>query len=519
MKSRFLLRSIHIPAVMLGLLLQMMAAETRAAGASASGAGASVATTQRWYQLQADLTYQQLPQALATNLCPMPRPDTAPVRYHDSSGKPLWLQLSNENGQLRWFGDTEQGVLVSSVPTAATSVLPEPAEAITSPLLLTDAVTSGLNSGLVHSPDVIWHDLAANQYQRADLTDLQAPRLKWRWSAPLAQQSPWLQTPVLQRLDKQQVLLINSGTASTPALWLLQAESGKLLAEFDLQQQYQKGFQPAAGLAALKAAPAALDLDGDGAFDRVYQIDEQGQLLRLDVSTDLSYRSALVADLSGNNAVFATPLLAVRAMLPGNLPALSSRQAVDVLVLLAKSQSQYQLLVLFLADNISSPVLFSDLQQAGAAAQTQPQTAPAAQPTQLMQLKQGAFGWFLPLSGQPVWLPQLIAGVLYLPLQSAVSGSLVCADAREADALLALHLYQASAVYSEAVLDKKMQLPLRLSLAADGSLQLQQSGNNVVVLERLQGVSESCAGCTEKLNVAQLSQWRQLAIYRQEEVY
>lgn len=513
MKNLSLFVWFNIPAVTLGLLLQLMAA-------AAVEAASAVATTQRWYQLQADLTYQQLPQAQATNFCPQPRPDTVPVRYQDSAGKALWLQLSNENGQLRWFGDTEQGVLLSGAPTATPAALPEPADGTASPLLLMDAVASGLNSGLVHSPDVIWHDLATNQYQRADLTDLKAPRLKWRWSAPFAQQSPWLQTPVLQRLEnQQQVLLLNSATAGTPALWLLQADNGKLLAEFDLQQHYAPGKQPPAALAALKAAPAALDLDGDGAFDRVYQIDEQGQLLRLDVRTDLSYQSALVADLSGKNAAYVSPLLAVRAVVPGNLPAVSSRQAVDVLVLLAKSQSQYQLQVLFLADDISSPLLFSDLQQADLATQTQAQTVPAAQPTQLIPPKQRAFGWFLPLSGQPVWQPQLIAGVLYLPLQSSAPGSLLCADARQADSLLALHLYQASAVYSEAVLDKNIQLPLRLSVAADGSLQLQQSTNNVVVLQGLHGVTDSCAGCTEKLNLTQLSQWRQLAIYRQEEVY
>ncbi|MCT6698580.1 hypothetical protein [Rheinheimera sp. 4Y26] len=476
-------------------------------------------TTERYYQLQPDLTYRPLSQPFATNqsFCPKPRPDTVPLRYHDSSGKPLWLQLSNESGQLRWFGDTDSGVLVSNAPPAA---LPEPA--VASPLLLTAAVPAGVNTGVAASPEVIWHDLAANQYQRADLTDLQAPRLRWRWSVPLAQQIPWLQTPVLQRWQNQQeVLLINSATAATPRLWLLQADSGKMLAEFDLQH-YASGQQPVATLGALKAAPAALDLDGDGAFDRVYQIDEQGQLLRLDVSPDLSYQSALVADLSGKNAVYVSPLLAVRAILPGNLATVASRQAVDVLVLLAKSQSQYQLLVLFLADDISSPLLVSDLQQAGFAAQTQTQiqvqAAPAASPSQFMQLKRSA-GWLLPLSGQPVWQPQLIAGVLYLPLQSAAQNSLLCADARQADSLLALHLYQATAVYSEAELDINMQLPLRLTAAADGSLQLQQSKDGVLILEGLHGVSESCAGCTEKLNVAQLSQWRQLAIYRQEEVY
>ncbi|HCU67579.1 MAG TPA: hypothetical protein DF774_17655 [Rheinheimera sp.] len=519
MKGLFLLIKFSLTVLVLGVPLQLMAAKTATGNAAAAtGSAAPAVSTERYYQLQPDLTYRPLSHPLATNhsFCPKPRPDTVPLRYHDSSGKPLWLQLSNESGQLRWFGDTETGAVVSGAPPVALTET-----AVASPLLLTSAVPGGVNTGVAASPEVIWHDLAANQYQRADLANLHAPRLRWRWSVPLAQQSPWLQTPVLQRWQNQQeVLLINSATAATPRLWLLQADSGKMLAEFDLQH-YASGQQPPAALGALKAAPAALDLDGDGAFDRVYQIDEQGQLLRLDVSPDLSYQSALVADLSARHAVYVSPLLVVRAMLPGNLATVASRPAVDVLVLLAKSQSQYQLLVLFLADDISSPLLVSDLQQADFAAQTQipAQTAPAAAPNQFMQLKQGRAGWLLPLSGQPVWQPQLIAGVLYLPLQSAAQHGLLCADARQANSLLALHLYQATAVYSQAELDINMQLPLRLAAAADGSLQLQQSKDGAAVLEGLHGVSESCAGCTEKLNLAQLSQWRQLAIYRQEEVY
>lgn len=321
-----------------------------------------------------------------------------------------------------------------------------------------------------------------------------------------------MQTPVLHWLKNQQpVFIVNSATAAKSSLWLVQANSGKLAVEFDLERNFRQGMQPDAALGALKAAPAALDLDGDGAFERVYQIDEQGQLLRLDIEADFSYQTSRVADLSGQGVAFVSPLLAVRALQPqpGVGTTVVNHKPVDVLVLLGKTQNQHQLMVLFLAEHISAPLRLNDIRLLESTA-----------PLSLSAAMSGkAESWRQALPGQPLWTPEIIAGVLYLPLQSTQHNKLLCAEARQADFLLARHLYQSDAVYAVPVLSKAMQLPLRLAAGSDGSLQLQQSSNGAVVLEALRGVTPSCAGCTEPLTVEQLSQWRQLATYRQEEVY
>lgn len=464
------------------------------------------------YQLQPDLSYQPLTSAtaLSANFCPHPRPDTVPIQLTDSSGKPQWLQLSNEGGNLRWFGATTAGVLLAGSSVTTTEALPELDGAVVAPpLLLTKTAQASVSKA---STDVIWHDPVTNQYQRADLSNLQAPRLLWRWSPPARPQSSWMQTPVLHWLQNQQpVLMVNSATAAKPALWLVQANSGKLAAEFDLERHYRQGMQPDMTLAALKAAPAALDLDGDGAFDRVYQIDEQGQLLRLDIEADFSYQTSRVADLSGEGFAFVSPLLAVRAMQPQPElgTAMVSHKPVDVLVLLGKTQNQHQLMVLFLAEHISAPLRLNEIRLLENAA-----------PLALSAAASGKAGsWRQALPGQPLWMPEIIAGVLYLPLQSTQRNKLWCAEARQADLLLARHLYQGDPVYSVPVLSKAMQLPLRLAIGPAGSLQLQQSSSGAAVLEALRGATPACAACTEPLTVEQLSQWRQLATYRQEEVY
>lgn len=481
----------------------------------------------RFYQPQPGAGYQQLPNIppIAATLCAVPRSDTVPLQFQDQQGQPLWLQLSNEQGNLRWWNSdaSESALLLSdayspSAASLATQVMPG------IPLLLPE-VSGGPNpvkTPPAASHQVIWHDPAGHQFQLVSLADLQKPQRGWRWSPPLPQQQAWLQSPVLHQLEgEEQVLLINSSTATKPLLWLLHAKKGTLLAEFDLGSGYQRGHRPRAQLAALTAAPAALDLDGDGALDRIYQIDRQGQLLRLDVNSELSYQSSVVADLSDSDAVFDQAILAARALLPvenTTSKVQMQNKAVDVLVLVAQKQQQFQLLVLFLPEQVSTPLLYKDLvaKNSAGAFSISANTAPNA----VVSSQNTGQGWHYQLPGTPVLLPELVAGVVYLPLQkSATQGAAAaCHQARQADQLLALHLYQASAVYTDAVIQVPMQAPLQLVQQASGTLAWQDASQQLVLGE-LRGIHPQCETCTEKLSVQQLSQWRQLALFRQEEVY
>lgn len=492
-----------------------------------SGVAATSATATRFYQIQAGAAYQQLNTVpvMANALCPEPRADTLPLQLSDYQGQQFELKLSNEQGNLRWWSDTatESAVLLSESFSSSSAMVP-PSPVVGMPLLLLPSASQVQAKQQVTAPShqVVWHDPAAHQYQLVDFTDVQKPQQRWRWSPPLPQQQAWLQSPVMHLLeDNEPVLLINSSTSVKALLWLLQAEKGQVLAEFDLNKGYQRGAQPAAKLAALTAAPAALDRDGDGALDRIYQIDQQGQLLRLDVAKDLSYQSSLVADLTGYDGAFDNTVLAVRALLPistAGTKTLLSSKVVDLIVLVAQRKQQYQLLVLFLPDDISTPLLYKDL-VAKAAGQNMTMLNSTTQYTTTSGHNRG-HGWQYQLPGTPVALPEIVAGVIYLPLQqSAAQGTTaICHQARHADQLLALHLYQASAVYSDAVIKVQMQAPLQLVQQQKGTLALQDATHKLV-LDELRGIHQQCDTCTEKLSVQQLSRWRQLALFRQEEVY
>ncbi len=200
----------------------------------------TTAIVSRYYQAQPGAGYQQLPNVppVAATLCAVPRPDTVPLQFQDDQGQPLWLQFSNEQGNLRWWNSdfSESALLFSdaqspAAATLATQVMPG------IPLLLPEVSTAKKTATTqqARSHQVIWHDPSAHQFQLADLTDLQQPRQDWRWSPPLPQQQAWLQSPVLHQLEgEEQVLLINSSTAAKALLWLLHAEKGTLIAEVDL---------------------------------------------------------------------------------------------------------------------------------------------------------------------------------------------------------------------------------------------------------------------------------------------
>jgi hypothetical protein len=487
----------------------------------------ATAPASRYYQSQPGAGYQQLANtpAVAATLCAVPRPDTVPLQFQGAQGQPIWLQLSNEQGNLRWWNSdfSESALLLSDAQSPAAVTLAAQMMPGT-PLLIAEAsgVQNPVTTQQGASTNVIWHDPVAHQFQLAELADLQKPQQGWRWSPPLPQQTAWLQSPVLHQLEGEEpVLLINSSTAAQALLWLLHAEKGTLLAEFDLNDGYQRGHRPRTQLAELTAAPAALDLDGDGALDRIYQIDRQGQLLRLDVSNRLSYQSSVVADLSDSDAVFDQTILAARALLPvdnSTNKLLVQKKAVDVLVLVAQKQQQFQLLVLFLPEQVSTPLLYKDLvaKTTAAVLQINAQTTP----TKVASAQNTGQGWHYQLPGAPVALPEIVAGVIYLPLQqSATQGATaICQQARLANQLLALHLYQASAVYTDAVIKVQMQVPLQLVQLQNGTLALQDA-TKVLVLDELRGIHSQCEICTEKLSVQQLSEWRQLALFRQEEVY
>lgn len=484
--------------------------------------------TSRYYQAQPGAGYQQLANipAVAATLCTVPRPDTVPLQFQDGQGQPLWLQFGNEQGTLRWWNSdsSESALLLSDTqsPTAAT-LTTQVMQGI--PLLLLPEATgpqTSVKTQQTKAHQVIWHDPSAHQFQLVDLTDLQKPQQGWRWSPPLPQQQAWLQSPVLHKLEgEEQVLLINSSTAAKALLWLLHAEKGTLVTEFDLNEGFQRGHRPRTQLSELTAAPAALDLDGDAALDRIYQIDRQGQLLRLDISSELKYQSSVVADLSDSAADFDQAILAARALLPAesiSKKALVQNKAVDVLVLVAHKQQQFELIVLFLPEQMSAPLLYRDV-----IAKTSVTALPInahATPNNATSAHNNGHGWRYQLPGIPVALPEIVAGVIYLPLQKSAAQGIAasCRQARQASHLLALHLYQASAVYSDAVMQVPLQAPLQLVQQAAGTLAWQDAEQRLV-LDGLRGIHPKCETCTEQLSVQQLSEWRQLALFRQEEVY
>jgi hypothetical protein len=511
----------------------------------------------------------------APALCQAFAADTPPLTVQTANGNQLQQQFANHQGVLRWWSVDDltaggQFDLLPGHPQAA-AVAAEPATAALSWLSLRHASKSALtgtddakvqqivtpdrqpmtgHSAPVTAPDagllLAWFDPRSQRQQVALVKDQAEPELLWQSQAypPLAAGEALPAAPALYYYRRQQqlipVALHHADPASRSQLQLQDARTGEVLVNWPLATT--AATDQLLHLQRLVAAPAALDKNLDGGIDRIYLLDQSGQLVRLELATESSQAKVeLVADLSGSGWQFIFNLQVSRAMLatawlPPALAAdmagaasaegssLSSnktqlnnslQQAGDVLVLLAKRQEQYKLLVLQLPDQRPAGLIrWQDLVTVASQPPQGGTVAPQASTAQTSLVS--GYGWWTNLPAAPIRLPTILAGVIYQPLAPPTPD---CQTPKLATQMLALHLYQGSAVYPQALWSLAAPTPawLELVLLPDERLGLAGVANGPVLLEGVRGITAGCPRCSELLSIQQFPIWQRLSSYQHEQ--
>jgi len=515
-----------IHSVMIALCLCCLFQPAQADPASATNAVLS----ETGWRLHASGQYQPLPDESLTALlaeqpsfCQSPRPDARPVQWEDAAGQSQRWSFSNESGVLRWWSEPSQQQLIWAEGTK----LAPPTESVSNQLTVLAAPTSPQRL------TVVWPEPALQRYSAVDLTDPRKPQALWQWQAPLAGS---VQTPVSSSVKtatgaSQAFVMVSGADAVQPGFWLVDAVSGKQLAA----QQYQRSIKTVElpfVLQDLVAAPAVLDRNADGLTDRIYLVDTQGRLVQADLDPQLQLQSRVVADLADAAAQFKVQVVASRALLPDaqllETPATdallvaqdptsrsldkaagTAAQSADVVILLSSKNEQSQLWVLIIPDSPAYTIQPHHLTQRDI------QTNDIAEGS----ISTATAGWYGTLPAAPVFLPQVLAGVLYLPVAPVAD---TCAGARQATQLVARHLFQGSPVYSAAQL-AAVPTPFGLPTAvrrSSGELALQDLQQGSLLLPQILGIRADCRFCTEVLQQSDYPKWQRMAIYQHEsEVY
>jgi len=286
----------------------------------------------------------------------------------------------------------------------------------------------------------------------------------------------------------------------------------------------------------LVAAPAVLDRNADGYSDRIYLVDSQGRLVQVDVNEDLQFQSRVVADLSDFAAQFKVQVVATRALLPDYQlaaanedpaddqssaiqadinadTASSGGQPADVILLISSKQQKSQLWVITIPDSPAFTIQSHHLTERDLQ-QNDTSFLIASSATSAITT-----GWYGTLPAAPVSLPQVFAGVLYLPLAASAD---TCAGARQATQLIARHLFQGSPVYSKEQLNS-VPTPFGMPGAvqrSSGELALRDEKHGVLLLPQIRGIRPDCRFCTEALQQSNYPRWQRMAIYQHEsEIY
>lgn len=512
----------------------------------------------------------------APGLCLPVAANTPPLSVQGADGSRQLQQFANDKGVLRWWSPNDRtaagqfDLLPGS--TSATAITLEPAAAALSWLTLgrakpqltapgdlsnsskvsparagsaehaTQAAASPTSIESDSGQLLAWFDPRSRCQQVALVQAAGGAELLWQSQAypSLAAGEALPAAPALYYYRRQQqlipVALHHADPASRSQLQLQDARTGEALANWPLATT--SGTAQVLNLQRLVAAPAALDKNLDGGIDRIYLLDQSGQLVRLEPdSGSAPARVELVADLSDSGwqfsfnlqvsrALLATAWLepAAAALLPatatqaaGSSPVITNntqvnhslQQAGDVLVLLAKHQQQYKLLVLLLPDQRPAGLIrWQDLVSVSSQLPVHETLAAASSAP--------AFGWWTTLPAAPVSLPAILAGVIYQPLSPQ---TMDCKAPNLATQLLALHLYQGSAVYPQALITLPAATPawLELVLLPGERLGLAGAANGPLLLEGLRGITAECPRCSEVMSAQQFPTWQRLSSFQHEQ--
>lgn len=464
------------------------------------------------------------------SFCQSPRPDRFAAALPNITSNQQPLQLSNEHGVLRWWSASISPQMIwpygSPVPQGA-GQLPE---------LISNQMALIVQPQQPEQLQVVWPEPELQRYSAVDLSDPLLPKALWQWQAPImgAVQTPVAATFKTTTGPMTVILTVSGEGAAQPAFWLLDGSTGQLIAT-QLYSGIKKTVELPFVLQALSAAPVVLDRNADGYTDRIYLVDIQGRVVQVDVNEQLQFHSRVVADLSDAAAQFNVQVVASRSILPdaerfalgGSSTQLdpggavrsqhmpdtvgSVGQPADIVVLVSTKKDQSQLWVLTIPDapaftiqphHLTKRDLTAD--EADIIKETMP-TIPT--------------GWYGTLPAPPVSLPQIFAGVLYVPVAAS---AVDCAGARQATQLIARHVFQGSQVYSQEVLaaiPKPFGAPTAVQRSS-GELALQDLQSGALLLPQLRGIRPDCRYCTTPLHQHDYPKWQRMSIYQHEsEIY
>lgn len=327
---------------------------------------------------------------------------------------------------------------------------------------------------------LFWADPAT---ARLRSVQIKLPALQWlsRWAVPYQPQThPWLDSSVQSRKladDPSADWLILPGDERSPVR-LFATDSG-------IPRQFPVSVAPAT----YAVLPQPADLDLDGLAERLYVLNTAGVLMQYSWTASAGWQATQVADLQSSGWQF-----------DGSLQHFSARWRGaegwgngEVFLMLVRATDQYRLVVLRRQDGANQVIKLSDLGEAGSG-----QVA----------------GWQLPLPGRPVSVAKVLAGILYLPLQTGP----YCAAAPAYDQLLVTQLYQGAAVNGGRFVELATAVTSPLRLRA-GPQHFQLWSGEQMVIPHLFRLSDRCDGCVEMLRPEHLQGQQQMAWYLPEEVY
>ena len=274
------------------------------------------------------------------------------------------------------------------------------------------------------------------------------------------------------------------------AEWLLLPGDQKVpIRAFDAASGLPRPLPLAATTGSFALLPLTDDKNLDGLSERLYLLSREGVLWQYDWLPVGGWHRSVVADLQSTGWDFDGSLQRFSGRWQQNV----AQQQGDIFVLLARTATDYRLVVLRRGDGERQTLTWADVASA-------PDLSKA--------------GWQMSIPSRPVSQAKLVGGILYLPLKSVSN----CEADAVYDRVVAAQLYSGAAAYTVSLLPLKqpVQAPLRL-IRVNNEFQL-WSGS-VQLISQLQTLDPSCLMCTEVLTSQHLQGQEQLAVFQHEQVY
>lgn len=253
-----------------------------------------------------------------------------------------------------------------------------------------------------------------------------------------------------------------------------------------------------------------------------YIVQSSGQIYRQSSIGQLLSEPVLLADLSDSGWHFSAHHKAVQSWLP--VTVFGAQQHFEQLILLARDPSDQfdQLVIVRIFPQQKTVWQFADLQPhlsddvvAGTVLPSQPDTVES-----LWQQVQQAPGWWRPLPGWAVQLPQLYAGMLFIASTSEQQTS-SCPDYPLDLSVKVIHMHSGHKTKPEVEITVPHTGPLHWQLRVTPEQQisvwLEQDAQAWQLDAALQQITAECLDCYQTLDLSQWPQQIEVATFWYEE--